>query len=311
LIKPGSVYADQLGVHYYDIEKDQYRNIRSWRVDNDALSDISNTDLELSRESTRLDKIRDDLLKEYNRYITSNAEDYDTEDVRSKRKEYREKIIDATNAAKRALAEYREFGATKKRNDYVNKQLEKLGYKPDELDSSTHNHSWELKIKGNHEILPAEHREKGRLLVIIPKRDMNIFDISTGESDLLNPQYHKLDLFDALQKKGYDGVKIDDYAQTEQYGNVGHASIGFFKSALSNMDIKEITDVVHPRDINKKESDEYSKWKAMNESVLHDKFISFVNLFKNYDPILVESSVNGFEFIVNHLLILAMTTHQI
>lgn len=289
LMKPGSSYADQLGIHYTDVEKDNMGNIRSYRLNNSTLQDISNKERELSRESMRLDKERDSIINEYTKYVSDNADKSDTDEFRTKRKEYKELVLKATNAAKDALSKYQSFGATKKRHDYVNSQLEKLGYKPDETDSTTHDHTWDLKIGSGHEILPAEYRHKGRLLVVKPKRDMKIYDISTGEPDLTNPQYHKLDLFDRLQQKGYDGVKIDDFAQTEQYGNVGHSSIGFFKSAMDDMNIKSIDNVVHPKDINKHESDEYEKWSAMNEA-----FIGFVkSLDRGWNTSLIEAIVKG------------------
>ena len=36
--------------------------------------------------------------------------------------------------------------------------------------------------------------------------------------------------FQKVEKDGYDGIKINDYAQVESEGNFGHTSIGLFES---------------------------------------------------------------------------------
>jgi hypothetical protein len=71
-------------------------------------------------------------------------------------------------------------------------------------------------------------------------------DISTGEGDLMDVQYHRHDMFQKAKQDGYDGIKIDDFAQLEEYGNFGHASIGlFYKDKIR---IKKIIDASHPEE---------------------------------------------------------------
>jgi hypothetical protein len=94
-------------------------------------------------------------------------------------------------------------------------------------------------------------RSKGKLLIIKPKRDMLFYDMTYGgaiEGDLMDVDYHKIDTFRVLEEKGYDGVKINDYAQSSNQGNYGHLSYGFFNHALKDLEVKDIRDVIH-RDI--------------------------------------------------------------
>lgn len=128
-------------------------------------------------------------------------------------------------------------------NDYL---MNTLGYKPKGQDYNN-NYSWKLKMSGN-EILPADYRMKGRLFILIPNQDLKIFDMTHGgsiEGDLTDLDYHKLDTFDELMKRGYDGVKINDFAQSNDQGNFGHTSIGLFKQALGKLDKEVVQDVVH------------------------------------------------------------------
>jgi hypothetical protein len=81
-------------------------------------------------------------------------------------------------------------------------------------------------------ILPADHKNIGTLVLIHPRANLNIYDITDLGGDLTNPQYHKRDLFFNLQESGYDGVKINDYAQSQINGNFGHVSVGLFPSGI-------------------------------------------------------------------------------
>lgn len=128
-------------------------------------------------------------------------------------------------------------------NDYI---MNTLGYKPRSEDYNN-NYSWKFRMKGN-EIMPANYQMKGRLFILVPNQDLKIYDMTHGgaiEGDLTNLEYHKLDLFDELRDKGYDGVKINDFAQSNDQGNFGHTSIGLFKSGLNKVDKEVVQDVVH------------------------------------------------------------------
>lgn len=109
-----------------------------------------------------------------------------------------------------------------------------LGYEPDlngvymlatELDPAT----------GEFVYLPADYREPGSLYVLEGFKDMKFFVMATGESDLTDLQYNRTAQMRQIEAAGYDGVVIDDFLQSENWGNVGHRSIGFFKHAADQL----------------------------------------------------------------------------
>ncbi len=103
-------------------------------------------------------------------------------------------------------------------------------------------HTYELLTDGwnaetqEHFIVPAGHRKPGSLVILDGFQDMRLLDLSRGESDLTDLQYHKLRAFRQAEAEGYDGVVIDDFCQSKTWGNVGHRSIGFFAQALGRLE---------------------------------------------------------------------------
>lgn len=130
-------------------------------------------------------------------------------------------------------------------NDYITK---KYGYKPEGGDDYNNNASWKFKMKGN-QIMPADYQMKGRLFILVPTVDLKIYDMTQGgsvEGDLTDVDYHKLDIFEKAKRSGYDGVKINDYAQSKDLGNFGHHSIGIFPDSIKKLSKEVVNDVVHP-----------------------------------------------------------------
>lgn len=93
--------------------------------------------------------------------------------------------------------------------------------------------------------LPKDYKRKGELYILSGASKLNLYDMAVGESDLGDRQYHRCDLFRKLEEKGYDGVVINDFAQSKIQGNFGHKSTGLFKSALEKMDFFKIDAVNH------------------------------------------------------------------
>ncbi len=89
--------------------------------------------------------------------------------------------------------------------------------------------------------LPASHRVEGRLF-LLPKTDrdgnpLRLCDLTQGrEGDLTDPDYHRLASFRRAEAKGYDGIVINDFCQSKDWGNVGHRSVGLFAKTLERMD---------------------------------------------------------------------------
>ncbi len=84
----------------------------------------------------------------------------------------------------------------------------------------------------------------GRLFIVVPKRDLKIYDTTWGgtrDGDLTDVDYHKHNWFETAREKGYDGIRITDFAQSEDQGNFGHLSIGLFRNTLKDVNIEEVT----------------------------------------------------------------------
>lgn len=84
-------------------------------------------------------------------------------------------------------------------------------------------------------LLPADHRNPGRLFVLHAPEPLRFKDLSIGEGDLMAPDCHRLDDFRRAELEGYDGVIIDDFAQSKRWGNVGHRAWGLFTPALERV----------------------------------------------------------------------------
>jgi len=166
------------------------------------------------------------------------------------------------------------FDKQKKKNDYVTDKIKsELGYVPKEMEynDNDHNYTFVVKTTGN-TALPSDYRMKGRLFVITPKEDLNVYDMTYGgkiDGDLTDPDYKKVGFFDKLKKSGYDGVKINDWTQTEEFGNFGHKSIGLFKDGLKKCGIEVIPDVTYPKEFERMaderdwDSEEYKAYKKI------------------------------------------------
>lgn len=90
----------------------------------------------------------------------------------------------------------------------------------------------ENKIK----LINGKEKKQGELFLIKGISKLNILDISLDESDLLNKQYTKYELFSKLNEYGYDGIKINDFLNSDYYGNLEHISIGLTKEALKKVE---------------------------------------------------------------------------
>jgi hypothetical protein len=84
-------------------------------------------------------------------------------------------------------------------------------------------------------LLPSSHRMKGQLW-LLPKLDFKWMDIAAGkDSDLTDLDYHKHSTFRYAKDHGFDGIIINDFAQTDEWGNLGHVSYGLFDEAIKKL----------------------------------------------------------------------------
>jgi hypothetical protein len=77
-------------------------------------------------------------------------------------------------------------------------------------------------------VLSPKEKVAGRLFVAKVKSPLRIWKKARGEGDLTDVQYHDLKGFKAAADAGFDGVMIDDFAQSKEWGNLGHLSVGLF-----------------------------------------------------------------------------------
>lgn len=135
------------------------------------------------------------------------------------------------------LQEQKYHNGEEERCEYVNKKMEEVfGYKAQGSGCGAY---WRIKM---HFSVPqkADYVMEGKLLSLTLRRDFRIWDKTGGgaiEGDLMDVDYHQVGLFRTIESKGYDGIKINDFCQSEDYGNVGHTSIGLFKHALPDVSI--------------------------------------------------------------------------
>lgn len=95
-------------------------------------------------------------------------------------------------------------------------------------------------VDGRTLTMPADWRMPGRLLFCKMDPTWRWLDVSRGESDLTDLQYHAHDVFERAASEGYDGVIIDDFAQHRMHGNVGHRSWGLLPRTAQAVTWSEI-----------------------------------------------------------------------
>ena len=129
---------------------------------------------------------------------------------------------------------------------HVREKLRDLGYEP-----SGDYDDYELKLgfEGGKEVLLPNKNQIGKLFTFEVIQPVKVYDLAEdSDGDLQDPDYRKLGLFKNLESKGYDGVRINDFAQVHGEGNIGHTSIGLFKSGLGKVHVVEEVDSAHPED---------------------------------------------------------------
>lgn len=91
--------------------------------------------------------------------------------------------------------------------------------------------------EGECTILPASYSTRGRLFIIDGWQNLRFHDMTVGgDGDLMDPDHNKLDDFREAEEAGFDGVIINDFAQSgAHWGNLGHRSWGVFRHALPRL----------------------------------------------------------------------------
>jgi len=127
-------------------------------------------------------------------------------------------------------------GASPTLGDCRRLMVEQLGY-PDARDFSDYWRVRSVFANGRIErILPASHRDMGTLVIVPRPEELRLLDLRNGlyGSDMCN-SYRYTNVFQAAARDGYDGVIIDDLAQTERNGNLGHYGYGLFQRTADRL----------------------------------------------------------------------------
>lgn len=95
-------------------------------------------------------------------------------------------------------------------------------------------------VEGKTVFLPSHYLMPGRLFVTSHEslrfKDLRV----SSEGDLMELEYHNHSGFKLAADEGFDGIIINDFAQTTHYGNLGHVSYGLLPSALDKVEWIEI-----------------------------------------------------------------------
>lgn len=225
---------NSLGIYYTDVE---FQGTRASSYREAAVFErMGNFIWHLQDKAMKKEKELKEFAKYFEEKQKNNFDDITDEDI--------EKYEQLESELEELIKKEREYNLEKYKNEYVNKKLKSLGYIPTNVeDSFKSNMRWRLK-QADGKLKPADYKMQGRLFIVTPKKDLRIYDTTDGgkrEGDLTDVDYHKHRWFEEAEKKGFDGIQITDFAQSEDMGNVGHLSIGLFKNTLKFVEIEEIS----------------------------------------------------------------------
>jgi len=230
------------------------------------------------------------LLKKYAAY----ADKYTYRDIDKVNKDFFKKWSKLEDLKEDILQKYRKYSSREPLFDFVNMKMKNLGYKPEEY-SYTKDFNWNIPYSGD-EPQSGDFVYTGRLFIVKPKRDLKLYDATNGgkrEGDLMDLDYHKHEWFEMAKEKGYDGIKINDFAQSNDYGNVSHYSYGFFENTIKDLDIKEIKAKHNNLDPHFKSSNwnspEYEKMK----NIINEEINYFLFEFDNNLDYIYHGTSNG------------------
>lgn len=99
--------------------------------------------------------------------------------------------------------------------------------------------SYRVRFHDGLPLLPGE-AAMGRLFVVRTTAPLRCWLKARGEGDLTDVQYNDLRGFRGAEAAGLDGVIIDDFAQSEEWGNFGHESLGVFSGSARKLSTESV-----------------------------------------------------------------------
>lgn len=203
------------------------------------LNDLYNNESKIYKKISVLSKQIDTYKSEYKKIEKSN-DDTAIDDII-------EKWENAENNYNKLLASLHENSFDTKAKQLVNERMRRImNYEPDSCSGVDCN--WRVKAKLNNIPMKGDEYIIGKLYKLELLDDIKVYDLTVGgsvEGDLTDLDYNKITLFRNVVKSGYDAIKINDFAQMSEDGNVNHTSIGFFMNTISKLKVVEIKDAKH------------------------------------------------------------------
>jgi len=239
----------EIGIEY-DYDQVEFKGSRATSYPIAPIfKDIDKKEYKWNEESMKIDSLFREKTKEINDIYDKVETKEELAKVQKKVDQLHREITELSNKKEELSSMYTDMRADIKMREFVNNYLKnELNYVP-KNENSDKNHSWKIKIN-NGKALKGDEHAKGRLLIITLQRDLKIYDMTDGgklEGDLMNLQYHSHGVFKSAAENGYDGVRINDFAQIEGMGNFGHTSYGIFNDAIKDLKIESVLSE-HPKD---------------------------------------------------------------
>lgn len=156
------------------------------------------------------------LEAEWDRTVKANVDRYD--ELEAELEEVKQAVSDASNAMEKE----------------VERRLDELGYETYGSYNPPGGKSYRFHSSGD-VLLPPGGAAEGRLFACETTKPLTLWGKAVGESDLTNTQYTDYAGFAEAEEAGFDGVLIDDFAQSEEWGNLQHLSVGLFQHAIQHV----------------------------------------------------------------------------
>lgn len=146
--------------------------------------------------------------------------------------------------------ELEDVGLNFELNREVERRVEALGYERQGRGDQPGFRRYRFLFHDGRLLAPGE-KVIGSLCIATTRRPMTLWVKARGESDLQDLQYHDVPGFRRAQREGLDGMVIDDFAQSKEWGNLGHLSVGLFAEALPDLSIQCIPATYEEWDFNR------------------------------------------------------------
>jgi ankyrin repeat protein len=242
------------------------------------------------------------LKKNYYKLEKLERKEKDIEKIRK----YMDELLEIAKEWEKAEEEYKKLPRIDY-NTYLEKYIElkmkKLfGYEAEGKDRDKRYKKLKVELSSD-TLKKADDSDKGKLVVIRPKRDLVFYNYTykRSEGDLMDVDYKKFEIFELVKEKKdedgkykYDGIIIHDFAQSNKWGNYGHLSYGLFQRTIKDCKISSMQKQTHP--INEGFARNYKSWSTFQQCCADGTAIQLQNEIRDLDDIeeIEKRDANGY-----------------